>query len=39
MRNYVENMRDFYWELKSLYMEISKEVATPNAWARREVYL
>jgi len=37
MKEFMENMNDFYWELKSLYMEVSKEIATPNAWSRREV--
>jgi len=30
-------MHEFYWEMKNLYLEITREQATPNAWNRREV--
>lgn len=37
MRDFMRNISDFHWEMKNLYTEITKELATPNAWSRREV--
>jgi len=33
---FMENMSDFTWELKTLYLEIQRELNTPNFWNRRE---
>ncbi len=33
----MENLSNFHWELRSLYLENSREITTPNAWSRRDV--
>ncbi len=29
-------MSDFYWELKCLYLNVTRELGTPNVWTRKE---
>ena len=29
-------MHDFYWELKIIYNNITRELGTPNVWSRKE---
>ena len=30
------NLHEFYWELKCIYINITREVGTPNIWGRKE---
>ena len=33
---FVNNMSDFFWELKILYINVTREMGTPNVWSRKE---
>lgn len=35
----MDNLSQFYWEFKALYLEITKEMASPNFWNRRTVII
>jgi hypothetical protein len=37
LKGLMDNYHEFYWELKNLYLETSRELSTHNAWNRREV--
>ncbi len=37
VKSFMENLSNFHWELRSLYLENSREITTPNAWSRRDV--
>jgi len=34
---YIVNINHFYWEIKGIYLSITRELGTPNFWNRREV--
>lgn len=33
----MNNLSEFYWEMKQLYQAVNKTVNTPNFWDRNEV--
>ena len=37
LKELIFNLKDFYWQLEVLYLDITKTFATPNAWYRLEV--
>ena len=37
LQGFLKNMHDFYWQLATLYLDVTKTAATPNIWYRLEV--
>ena len=38
LKAFTDNMEEFLWEIRTLYMEIQRELTTPNFWSRRDVF-
>lgn len=34
---FIQNLHDFYWEMKTIYLELSRDVATSNFHNKKEV--
>ena len=32
-----DNLSDFHWEMKTLYLNVTRTISTPNFWDRSEV--